>query len=106
MILVVPAHLEYGCHKSIKTKAIIPQGLKPAMRYNSSPKRTEIVQRLAVMLASTDSPLALITANLRRGYLSNPTIEGGGDVTNLSPVEDGNDKKTTPSGDRFDLITG
>ena len=38
--------------------------------------------------------------------LSNPTIEGGGDVTNLSPVEDGNDRKTTPSGDRFVLITG
>ena len=37
---------------------------------------------------------------------SNPTIEGGEDVTNLSPVEDGNDRITTPSGDSFNLITG
>ena len=45
-------------------------------------------------------------AHINWSMESNPTIEGGGDVTNLSPVEDGNDRKATPSGDRFDLITG
>ena len=36
--------------------------------------------------------------------MSYPTIEGG-DVTKVSPVEDRNDRKAIPSGDRFDLIT-
>ena len=38
--------------------------------------------------------------------LSNPTIEGGGDVTNLSPSTDGDDRKATPPGGRFDQPTG
>ena len=37
--------------------------------------------------------------------MSNPTIEGGGDVTNMSPGEDGNDRKATPLRDRLDSIT-
>ena len=35
-------------------------------------------------------------------YVSNPTIEGREDVTNLSPGEDRNSRKATPPGDRVD----
>ena len=58
-----------------------------------------------VALESDISDISLDSGS-SSGSESNPTVEGGGDVTNLSPVEDGNGRNATPSGDRFDVITG